>query len=360
MKDQQTNGVREFFAKITKPLLTCLASWIEKSQSDELINELARISIHYHTMEHVIPNLTTMLKHIDACLYDAGKACQYPPTQTVLVTKESKHPYVKGVCVQKLVSIPGATQLHVTFDPQSCTTGQTDYLQIFVKTSNNFKRVAGPLWGPFEQWPKTLVVAGDSLALHFTSSSTTAMYDTDNSAADKFDGLQWGYRVQIQAEVVDSEMSQLRWLEDISCLLVRIHNIVASNFIDLGKIRLPFQSLHDFALLFAGGLHHTPSFHSNMPSQTNIDLEVSAHQKKKKNCIKRKNQHEVEDMLTKIYRRTYSQDKVLEKFVQELFHISAKVSGCNLLDSVDVVSYLNQAQLAIFAALLKHTGADFL
>ena len=61
--------------------------------------------------------------------------------------------------------------------------------------------------------------------------------------------------VTIEASIKVNEMNKARWLEDLSTLLVRVHNTIGSNFIDPGNLNVSFQILEKFPILFVGGYH---------------------------------------------------------------------------------------------------------
>jgi hypothetical protein len=92
---------------------------------------------------------------------------------------ESTHPYADSLDVTTPVSVPGAKGFSITFDPETRTENNCDYMEFYTDSSRstkipNTEKYTGGKDGGSSNWPgmkdrPALMIEGDSFAFHFHS-----------------------------------------------------------------------------------------------------------------------------------------------------------------------------------------------
>lgn len=150
---------------------------------------------------------------------------------------ESSHPYSQTQSsFRRVVCIPGATLLHIDFDPRSSTGGEADF--VFITSGRswfNSDRMAfadggigdngGCFFGSFSHgnWPtQGLSVVGDTVTIMLCATSQAR----DNT--DRSEKTRWGLRCTVRGLFSDPPRS---WLGDISCEVASACSVVAEQLI---------------------------------------------------------------------------------------------------------------------------------
>jgi len=114
------------------------------------------------------------------------------------VEVESPHNYYPNTDEEKVVHIPGATHLSVTFDPRCNSELSHDFLQLY-KFPGKLEPILDAFSGKSENWPKVpVIVNNDTVCFHFTSEP----YMTH-----------WGYRCIVTPLMLESSKVWLYELE---------------------------------------------------------------------------------------------------------------------------------------------------
>ena len=90
------------------------------------------------------------------------------------VVEESPHPYENNTSYIHPYNFPGAVRITITFDPQTETEAENDYLEIFSDPECK-NRVCDRLSGKFENWQK-IITNCDHLSFKFTSDPSINLY----------------------------------------------------------------------------------------------------------------------------------------------------------------------------------------
>jgi hypothetical protein len=164
------------------------------------------------------------------------------------IVVESAHPYADSTDSYTTISEEGAISYSITFDPQSSTESNYDFLRFYKDSSHNAywgaDKYCGGRGGSSKNFPgmdgrPPLVIPADSFVIHFK---------TDNSNND------WGYKMTITVEKikeVDDSKPMLKMLNDkpiyIGQMPTYVHNISSSpNAVDGSISRL---SVFTYSLL---------------------------------------------------------------------------------------------------------------
>ncbi|KAF1334195.1 Hect-domain containing peotein, partial [Globisporangium splendens] len=150
---------------------------------------------------------------------------------------ESAHPYNQNQSsFRRVVRIPGATLLHIDFDPRCCTSGEADF--VFITSGRswfNSDRMAfadggigdngGCFFGSYHRgnWPtQGLSVLGDTVTIMLCATSQAR----DN--ADHTEQLRWGLRCTVRGLFSRSHLS---WLGDISDAVASTSSVIVEALI---------------------------------------------------------------------------------------------------------------------------------
>ena len=134
-------------------------------------------------------------------------------TATLQKVFESSHPYRDNMSEYTVISIPGARKLSISFDPQTATEGNYDYLRLFKDDLHvefwGEEKYSGGRGGSDHNWPglkgrPPLIIPASSFVLYFC---------TDSSNND------WGYKFTVLAEVEQSAGSSHTQADAARCLL---------------------------------------------------------------------------------------------------------------------------------------------
>lgn len=145
---------------------------------------------------------------------------------------ESSHPYNQNQSsFRRVIRIPGATLIHIDFDPRSCTSGEADF--VFVTSGRSWftsDRMAfaeggigdngGYFFGSYSRgnWPtQGLSIVGDTVTIMLCATSQTR----DN--ADHSEKLRWGLRCTVRGLFAAPPVS---WLGDISCAVASACSLI--------------------------------------------------------------------------------------------------------------------------------------
>eukprot|EP01042_Synura_sphagnicola_P001742 gene1742-2043_t len=105
---------------------------------------------------------------------------------------ESPHPYENNQNMRTVVEIPGATGYTVSFDKQSCTERNCDYVRFYKDGNNNSfwgeGKYSGGYQGSFKNFPGTGVLP----ALTIPAGRFVVYFHSDGSTTD------WGYKITVK------------------------------------------------------------------------------------------------------------------------------------------------------------------
>lgn len=181
---------------------------------------------------------------------------------------ESSHPYSQTQSsFRRVVRIPGATLLHIDFDPRSSTGGEADF--VFITSGRswfNSDRMAfaeggigdngGCFFGSFlhGNWPtQGLSIVGDTVTIMLCATSQAR----DN--ADRSEKTRWGLRCTVRGLFSDSPSS---WLGDISCEVASACSVIAEQLmqsVPVQQVELQCRKwVKTCRVLFQSVDHHLP------------------------------------------------------------------------------------------------------
>ena len=138
-----------------------MLSLVERCSVDNKRSQLFKANMHQKILTNLLPSLSSLLKKVDHILHKCllHSKCMIEKREIVQEIRESKHPYTRGEVTQRLVTIPGASQLKVNFDRSVCNTASDlDFLQLFTKTENGFVRASSAIYGEGSKWPQFVIV----------------------------------------------------------------------------------------------------------------------------------------------------------------------------------------------------------
>lgn len=123
---------------------------------------------------------------------------------------ESPHEYHNDMNVSHVVNCPGASKWKLTFDSRCNTENGCDYLELWTDST---KTTRLHRWeGDSANWPKEVEIENPDL-LYFT-------FHSDGSVT------RWGYKIDIDVEVIKIETNWLLNLRDMTNYLMALMNKV--------------------------------------------------------------------------------------------------------------------------------------
>ncbi|KAL6051777.1 putative SWIM zinc finger domain-containing protein, partial [Balamuthia mandrillaris] len=164
--------------------------------------------------ENMLPLLVEFMKRLDSFNIKSttitAEEMDYLDTERVVSSScygnamapamevESPHKYYPDADEEKVITIPGATHLCVTFDPRCSTKDNGDWLQLY-RGPFQTEPILTKFCGPSTNWPKVpIIVPGDTVVFHFHSNSFQTY---------------WGYRCIVTPLVLGQCRSWLYELE---------------------------------------------------------------------------------------------------------------------------------------------------
>lgn len=186
--------------------------------------------------------IADLLKALDKRVFRGEEAAVSPrpiglePSDTFFAgdqVVETPHPYNQSQSsFRRVVRIPGASLLHIDFDPRSCTSGEADF--VFISSGRswfNSDRMAfadggigdsgGCFFGAYAHgnWPtQGLSIVGDTATIMLCATSQAR----DNANASE--KQRWGLRCTVRGLFSSPSVS---WLGDVSCGVASACSVVA-------------------------------------------------------------------------------------------------------------------------------------
>ncbi len=377
---KSTTEVGPYFLCIVSPILTCLLGFVERSPLDSPKEIYLKAMMHHRISKYILPHLTVLLEATDSFKgkeeeKEKEKGEELDNKKRILV-KETNHPYRREAGMQEFVSIPGAKSLKMTFDPNCCTDSHEDFLQCFVKIGDSYTRVGRPMSGKNDEWPDSLLIPGDSVLLHFSTSALSALKTSSGNRDEETSRLfaaSFGWRVTIEGEIMVPSSPKPRWLEDFNALLVKFHGVVASNFIDFGSLRFDFGGLRKYSFLFSSGLVSVESTGKCLIPLCKMGTPSSDGEIRRKaaewvpsldlwmdTSVEGKEEKECNALLWNLRDNKCEKGSFLETVRSHLLvGLAARMSSPNLEEKVDSFHMsMDACILPVFISLLKHTGVS--
>eukprot|EP01119_Soliformovum_irregulare_P010328 TRINITY_DN2538_c2_g1_i2.p1 TRINITY_DN2538_c2_g1~~TRINITY_DN2538_c2_g1_i2.p1 ORF type:complete len:2760 (-),score=753.14 TRINITY_DN2538_c2_g1_i2:11-8005(-) len=245
---------------------------------------------------------------------------------------ETQHPY-SASHIKQVVNIPGAVFLALVFD-ESCTTAPTDHLQLYRDTT--CQDPVGDVYSG-TNWPRRrILVPGDTIVFCFS---------TDKSVK----GNLWGYRCIVVGHMPNSNQESIPWsahLEKTLCCLGGQFSSVLISGNELTEIEIQAPAVFRSELLSRG------------PPEEICDQILGTVWENRDVLVPRWKE-------LGIVPEQSLEDKTVDGFLQGLLHNVPGSDGVHLYEWIEkniihtIGSHLlpiKEAQTAVLAVLLKHTG----
>jgi len=190
---------------------------LEKSVLLFVINPLATVLClvfesprYYDLVSSLLPEMVELLSVLDAfnSLNNTSLGAEtnylekeYFKLETKFVERkkvETPHNYYPNTDEEKVVTIPGATHLCITFDDRCTVEKDADFLQLY-KKPGKVQPIFTAFTGGSDNWPKIpIIVEGDTVVFHFQSNPFNTF---------------WGYRCIVTGLILEAGMAPFWDLE---------------------------------------------------------------------------------------------------------------------------------------------------